>query len=210
MKYMVIYIIQSFKQSKGVGRYNRKWHSPVGNIYFSIIFNYKKDFITSMNAYVCYLLHIFFKENYNVTLDYKWPNDLYFNNKKITGILTQNEINGSLCTYKIGVGINVNDSIKVKDVISISLKEILGIKINLLDLSGSIQKHINENIFNPINSAKVSKYLNRYLIKTSTYYERHFNNKKTKLISVISLNNDFSLKIMQDSLIININYGEIF
>ena len=60
-----------------------------------------------MNTYVCYLLHIFFKQKFNLSLDYKWPNDLYLNNRKFIGILTQNEITGTSCTYKIGLDLLV-------------------------------------------------------------------------------------------------------
>ena len=206
--YKNIFIVQSFKQTNGVGRYSRKWYSPKGNIYFSIIFNYKYNSITLMNTYVCYLIHLFIKKKYNVLLDYKWPNDLYFNNKKLIGILTQNEITGSSCIYKIGVGINVNNKIKNKDINSTTINKILNIKFNLLDLSNSLQRCINNNIFKTIDSSLVSLYLNKYLIKNTTSYNNHFKKKITS-INVISLNKDFSLKIMQDSLIKNINYGEI-
>ena len=207
--YKNIYIIQSFKQINGVGRYNRKWHSPNGNIYFSIIFNYKYEFIPLMNTYVCYLLHFYIKNKYKILLDYKWPNDLYFNNKKVIGILTQNEITGSSCIYKIGIGINVNNKISNSDFKAITLNEILGIKFNLLDLSNSLQSYINDNIFKNFNSLSVVRYLNKYLIKNTASYSKHFTKNKINTVDVLSLNKDFSLKIIHDSLIKNINYGEI-
>ncbi len=204
-----IFIIQSLNQTNGVGRYNRKWYSPNGNIYFSIIFNHKIKFISSINIYICYLLHIFINKKFNLKLSFKWPNDLYFNDKKVIGILTQNEITGSSCTYKIGIGINVNSKINSTSFNSSTLKEILGKNFNLLDLSNSIQKYINNNIFNSINNSVIIKYLNSYLIKTSTTYYNHFNKKQKNAIKIISLNKDFSLKIRQGGLIKNINYGEI-
>jgi len=207
--YKNIFIVQSFRQTQGVGRYNRKWHSPSGNIYFSVIFNYKHKFIAFMNTYVCYLIHSFIRKKYNISLDYKWPNDLYLKNKKLIGILTQNEITGSSCNYKIGIGINVNNKINNKNFSSTSLNEILNIKFNLLDFSNSLQKYIDNKLFKSINHSLVSLYLNRYLIKNATSYNNHFNKKKITSINVISLNKDFSLKIMHDSVIKNINYGEI-
>ncbi|MDA1284795.1 MAG: hypothetical protein O3C61_07700, partial [Proteobacteria bacterium] len=69
--------------------------------------------------------------------------------------------------------------------------------------------YINENIFKNINSLSVVRYLNKYLIKNTASYSKHFTNNKINKVDVICLNKDFSLKIMHDSLIKNINYGEI-
>ncbi len=39
----------------------------------------------------------------------KWPNDLYFNNKKLAGVLVQNRIKASQLDFSvIGIGLNVN------------------------------------------------------------------------------------------------------
>jgi biotin-(acetyl-CoA carboxylase) ligase len=123
--------------------------------------------------------------------------------------LTQNIIIGSLCTFKIGIGINVNNKITNTNFRSTSLSSILGKKINLLDLSGSLQKYLNSSIFNEFNNLSISNYLNKNLIKNSTSYSHHFNNSITEHVKVLSLNKDFSLKIRQDNLIKNISYGEI-
>ena len=174
-----------------------------------MIFNYKKKYITSMNTFICYLLHSYFKKKFNVKFDYKWPNDLYFKDQKVMGILTQNIILGPLCTFKIGIGINVNNKIKNKNFRSTSLGLILGEKINLLDLSSSLQKYLNSNIFTDFDNLTISNYLNTNLIKNSTSYIHHFNNSIIEQVKVLSLNKDFSLKIKQDNLIKNITYGEI-
>tara|TARA_B110001452_G_scaffold20160_1_gene16251 strand:+ start:1205 stop:1903 length:699 start_codon:yes stop_codon:yes gene_type:complete len=209
VNYKKILLIQSFYQTMGIGRYNRQWHSPKGNLYFTMIFNYKKKYITSMNTFICYLLHSYFKKKFNVKFDYKWPNDLYFKDQKVMGILTQNIILGPLCTFKIGIGINVNNKIKNKNFRSTSLGLILGEKINLLDLSSSLQKYLNSNIFTDFDNLTISNYLNKNLIKNSTSYIHHFNSSISEQVKVLSLNKDFSLKIRQDNLIKNITYGEI-
>ena len=45
------------------------------------------------------------------SLSIKWPNDIYFNDKKIAGILIKNEIKGMMMgTSIIGIGLNVNQT----------------------------------------------------------------------------------------------------
>jgi len=46
----------------------------------------------------------------------KWPNDIYYKNKKICGILIENQLIGSLIKYSvIGIGINVNQQMFISN-----------------------------------------------------------------------------------------------
>jgi BirA family transcriptional regulator, biotin operon repressor / biotin---[acetyl-CoA-carboxylase] ligase len=46
---------------------------------------------------------------YSTAISIKWPNDIYWNDKKIAGILIENNLqNGLLATCIIGIGLNVN------------------------------------------------------------------------------------------------------
>ena len=37
--------------------------------------------VLKKSFYLCYLIHKYFKKRYSILLQYKWPNDLFFNNK---------------------------------------------------------------------------------------------------------------------------------
>ena len=111
------FIILSKEQTQGKGRLGKKWISPVGNIYCSfVISNIHKDF-----SKICMLTCIAIKKSLehigvkNVT--FKWPNDIYIKNKKISGILQELFIdNFKTNRLIIGVGINIFISPKLKNI----------------------------------------------------------------------------------------------
>jgi BirA family biotin operon repressor/biotin-[acetyl-CoA-carboxylase] ligase len=68
----------------------------------------------------------------------KWPNDVLINNKKVSGILIEDEVRGKAVAYSIiGIGLNVN--IKLSDFpeimpIATSLSDEVGREISRLDI----------------------------------------------------------------------------
>jgi BirA family biotin operon repressor/biotin-[acetyl-CoA-carboxylase] ligase len=80
----------------------------------------------------------------------KWPNDIYYNDKKIAGILIENSIIGSKINYSIiGVGININQTEFKSDAPNpVSLKQILGsdsyLEDELVELKYHVAKYYNK------------------------------------------------------------------
>ncbi len=75
----------------------------------------------------------------------KWPNDIYYLERKLGGILIENSISGS--QYKaavVGIGINVNQiNFSFQQVkTAVSLSEILQENVNLFELLAEICSHI--------------------------------------------------------------------
>lgn len=106
-------VIVSNQQTAGRGRKGRQFYSPKDTgVYFSILLRpnihfSKALFITTAAAVaVCRA----FEELYNIKTEIKWVNDVYFNNKKICGILTEAHIDmeSMIIDYAaLGIGINV-------------------------------------------------------------------------------------------------------
>ena len=107
-------IIVSNRQTAGKGRLNRSWLSDrENNVYLSIVLkpcekvgnNLPLVNLTQyMSVILCKIL-----ENYGVTAEIKWPNDVLVNGKKIAGILSQVSVQGD--KFKgivLGVGVNLN------------------------------------------------------------------------------------------------------
>ncbi|MBM3468312.1 MAG: biotin--[acetyl-CoA-carboxylase] ligase [Alphaproteobacteria bacterium] len=100
-------------QSKGRGRLGRTWFSPFGrNIYCSFSYTFNKDASQlSGLSLVLGLAIIKALESLNpdLKLHLKWPNDIYYNNEKMGGILIDllGEANGN-CTAIMSVGLNIN------------------------------------------------------------------------------------------------------
>lgn len=88
-------------QTEGRGRLGRKWFSPEGGIYMSVILFTDKPLLIPVLAGVV-ICETF--NNYDILLGIKWPNDLLLNDKKVAGVLI--EVIDS--TVILGLGINLN------------------------------------------------------------------------------------------------------
>jgi len=94
-------------QTSGRGRENRSWISPKGGLWFTIYTessspkeNLKLHFASSI------AVHTSLNKLFGINTILKWPNDIYFKDKKLCGILTEakNQI------AAIGIGLNLNNS----------------------------------------------------------------------------------------------------
>ena len=113
-------IVLAYDQFAGRGQINRHWESEPGkNLTCSIILY--PDFLPARQQFllsqivalsIADTLGSFISSGVAI----KWPNDLYVHNKKITGILIQNALQGSrIKSTVIGIGLNVNQRIFKSD-----------------------------------------------------------------------------------------------
>ena len=125
-------LVVSESQSKGRGQYGRKWISYKGNIFMSIF--YKLDRINlsigSLTKKNCFLVKKVISKFYKKKINFKSPNDLLINKKKICGIL-QEKIEKSKKKYLVvGIGINLIKSPNLPNYSSTNLFDITNKKIN--------------------------------------------------------------------------------
>jgi BirA family transcriptional regulator, biotin operon repressor / biotin---[acetyl-CoA-carboxylase] ligase len=102
-------VVIAQQQTNGRGRLNRKWISPKGGIWLSILLRPNFEiFQTSLFPMMTSLaLAIAVEKKLNLNLELKWPNDLYLKGKKVAGILIDASIESNKIDYLvIGVGIN--------------------------------------------------------------------------------------------------------
>ena len=104
-------IVLAETQTQGRGRLGRRWLSPEGGIWLSVILRPKipaKDFyqLTFMAAVaVAKTIRRMFKLNAEI----KWPNDVLVNDRKVCGILTESSVRGDAVDFAvIGIGVNAN------------------------------------------------------------------------------------------------------
>ena len=107
-------VIVANKQTIGKGRLGRKWISDVeGNIYLSIVLKPSEVYdpkmpLANLTQYMSVLLCRTLEE-YGVSANIKWPNDILINGKKISGLLSELKIQGNnLKGFVLGVGVNLN------------------------------------------------------------------------------------------------------
>lgn len=108
-------VVVAEEQTRGRGRLGRKWFSPKGGLWFSMILKPeiktadvpKITFVTSL-AIANTLRKLF-----SLKAEVKWPNDILVNGKKICGILTESVTSGKSLKYVVvGVGLNSNVDLK--------------------------------------------------------------------------------------------------
>jgi len=108
-------IIVAEKQTDGKGRSGRKWVSPKGGIWFSVILQPKFDIsITTLFPIASALaLSIAIEKSFKISPELKWPNDLTIKGKKLAGMLVDVSLESNkIENLVLGVGINFDVNIK--------------------------------------------------------------------------------------------------
>lgn len=107
--------VQAAFQFNGKGQAGAGWQSEAGaNILLS--FYLKTGFLAASNQFqlnmaVALALSDFGKLYLGEQVKLKWPNDLYYNDKKWGGVLIENTIQGNfLCDSVVGIGLNINQA----------------------------------------------------------------------------------------------------
>jgi BirA family biotin operon repressor/biotin-[acetyl-CoA-carboxylase] ligase len=106
--------IVTSNQTNGKGQRGNKWETEPGkNLTFSVVF--KPRFLPVQNQFY---LNIFTSisiinvlSKYSTGFKIKWPNDIYWYNHKIGGILIENKLKlPQLETSIVGIGVNINQN----------------------------------------------------------------------------------------------------
>ncbi|MEQ1557647.1 MAG: bifunctional biotin--[acetyl-CoA-carboxylase] ligase/biotin operon repressor BirA [Methyloglobulus sp.] len=99
------------QQTAGKGRRGRQWVSPYGsNIYVSILWRFQASplAISGLSLVIGVAVIRALKARYALEFQLKWPNDIYYQDKKLGGILV--EVSGESegpCAAVIGLGLNI-------------------------------------------------------------------------------------------------------
>ena len=140
-------VVVAAYQTAGRGMDKNRWESEKGkNLLFSIALNV--NYLEAENQFkISQAVSVAIVETLSQFIDtqklyIKWPNDIYFDDKKLAGMLIQNTIEGRLMgTSIIGIGLNVNQiefssdipnpiSLKIISVLEYDLDNLLNLLIN--------------------------------------------------------------------------------
>ena len=107
-------IIMADFQTAGRGQRGNTWESEAGkNLTFSTLFR-PSDMPAEMPFTISEMISLSVKymlDKYITDISVKWPNDIYYRDKKIAGILIENTINQRKISKSIiGIGININQT----------------------------------------------------------------------------------------------------
>ena len=110
-------IIIAEKQTHGKGRLNRKWYSPEGGIWLSVIihpeFQISDATIIPLAASLALCESI--KKVHKIKTDVKWPNDITIDGKKVAGMLIDTSIQGNKVENLV-LGIEINFAVNIQQI----------------------------------------------------------------------------------------------
>ena len=183
-------ILLAHTQTKGRGRLDHKWISGK-DLTFSIIFNHKENYQTPALAIILAL------EELRIDAKIKWPNDIIYNDMKLSGILIEEIYEDKFMASIVGIGINLTDKeeFSVKD---------LGILYNIdkYELLAKIIKNY-EILLNKSKEEIYDLYKTYSLVLNK---DISYNNIIYKVKDIAS---DGALLVEKDNIVCRIDYGDI-
>jgi len=181
------FVLYTDFQSAGKGQMGNSWESDEGkNLLFSMVL-YPKNIAPWEQFLISQLVSLAIKktlDEYTDGITIKWPNDIYWHDKKIAGILIENSLQGKNISYTIlGIGLNVNQLVFESDSPNpISLGQITK---KLHDVN-SIMEGITQNILHLYN------YLDKQKIR-EMYWETMY--RKNGIYTFCVDNQEFKAKL---------------
>ncbi|NVO19997.1 MAG: biotin--[acetyl-CoA-carboxylase] ligase [Bacteroidetes bacterium] len=144
-------------QTQGRGLETNSWESEPGkNLTFSFILYpsflpVDKQF--RLNQCIALGISDFVKQMITDRITVKWPNDIYYRDKKICGTLIQNSVIGSSFDYSvIGIGMNVNQAEFLSEAPNpVSMMNVLGIEQSLENLSLQLFQSLDRRYWQLMN-----------------------------------------------------------
>ncbi|MEK6983244.1 MAG: biotin--[acetyl-CoA-carboxylase] ligase [Nanoarchaeota archaeon] len=208
-----VVIVADF-QTKGRGRFNRKWHSAKEGLWMSILLkpnNIENISYLTFAAAIAVVDSI--KKIANLNTSIKWPNDVHYLKKKLCGILTEG-IFGKDNYVVVGIGLNVNQ-IKFPEEIRDTATSLIIIKNKEYSLT-KLTKNIADKFFhlytNYYNKHKLVTILKLWKKHCSTLNKYVIVTTKTKKIrgKAINVDGDCNLLIkLKNGNVMKITEGDI-
>jgi BirA family biotin operon repressor/biotin-[acetyl-CoA-carboxylase] ligase len=202
------------EQTAGKGQHGKNWTTePNSNIIVSIIIDtnfialYEQFYISAMAALA---VHDFFSSYASKNTTIKWPNDIYWNNKKAAGILIETAMIDSNRFTVLGIGININQThfdAALKN--PISLQQITGKKFDTIHLAKQLCVCV-EKRYQQLHQKKFDVLLKNYnevLFKKGELVKL----KKTNIVFdciIDSVNAQGELEV-KNALQTHFNFGEV-
>lgn len=170
-------VVITDNQTSGRGQRGNSWEAEANkNLTFSLLLKpifipIKEQFILSQITSLAIKKVL---DSYTSDIHIKWPNDIYWRDKKIAGILIENTLSDSgIENSIIGIGLNVNQTLFTSDAPNpISLKNILGVEFDIIELLNSIVNQIQSYylIVKTGDAEQIAEQYKKSLYRKSGYY----------------------------------------
>lgn len=140
------FVLHTDFQTAGKGQIGNSWESERGeNLLFSMVL-YPQRIPMDQLFLISQLVSVAIKNALDIITEgitVKWPNDIYWNDKKLAGILIENSFQANKVKTVIGIGLNVNQNTFVSSAPNpVSLRQITGKTVDRTDLLENICRNI--------------------------------------------------------------------
>jgi len=171
-------IIIAAKQTGGKGRSGRRWVSPKGGIWFSVILQPKFNIsITTLFPIASALaLSNALEKTFKISPELKWPNDVTIKGKKVAGILVDASLESNrIENLVLGVGINFDVDAKQIEKTLKGTPNFYGVaslneqkkKVKPIQLIQTFLIEL-EKIYNLLNAKQTNKIISEWTKRSST------------------------------------------
>jgi BirA family biotin operon repressor/biotin-[acetyl-CoA-carboxylase] ligase len=159
-------VVIAGEQKKGRGYGSNTWHSKRGkNLLFTVILY--PGFIAANQQFLIsktISLGIYdYLSDYISDVSIKWPNDIYVEDRKIAGMLIENDLVGSsLKTSIVGIGLNINQERFPEDLVNpVSLRQMIEKKLPIRKELRKLCNHLDRR-YRMLYQGKVDKINREY------------------------------------------------
>ena len=201
-------VLWSLRQTAGRGRSGRKFISPEGGLYYSMLLKYPEadERFTAVTPLAAVAVSRAVRSVCGMETEIKWPNDILSDGKKLCGILTESTIGTEGMLIIVGIGINVNTTEfpGLPDGIACSVFTRTGKKTDIDQLAGRLTFELDRAyaVLPEIGPEDISEY--RRLCCT-------LGRKISRGGTALRIEDDFSLvTVLPDGTEKHINFGEVF
>ena len=214
-------IIVAAKQTGGRGRSGRKWVSPKGGIWISIILQPKFDIsITTLFSIASALaLSIAIEKIFSIKPELKWPNDITIKGKKVAGMLVDVSLESNkIQNLVLGVGINFDVNVKQIEKSLKGTSNFYGVaslseqkeKIKPVQVVQTFLVEL-EKIYNALNAKQTKKIISEWTARSSTIGKNvELNTVDTKIKGkAIKIDDDGSLIVSENNKTHKVIAGDI-
>jgi BirA family transcriptional regulator, biotin operon repressor / biotin---[acetyl-CoA-carboxylase] ligase len=201
-------VVTSLHQTSGRGRVGRAWHSPAGDgLYFSVVV--RPNLSPSQAPRLSLVVGLALAEALDELLPaasralVKWPNDVFVNNKKLSGVLLELSVRDNLCEFLIvGVGVNVNTQQFPEELreTATSMALAAGQRFELSEVLWVVLRHL-EVCIDTLARGEFSSLLARWRARSYTLHRRVTITQPERSITgvAVDLDDDGALLVRVDS-----------
>ena len=203
------------RQTQGKGQRNKEWISPPGeNIIMSAALDtgwMRLSQLFEISVAVALAVHDFFNKYSCGDAYIKWPNDIYWCDRKAAGILIENIIQGNNWQFAVaGIGININQTLFSELLQNpVSLKQITGKNYEPVEMAKELCIHIFKR-YEQLKQNEFEVLLDEY---NSALYKRNemVRLKKGNRVfeTIIKCVNRYGQLVTEGAFIENFEFGEV-